>query len=79
MVSSDLRSWGSVAALPRRLTEPEMFKALLNAVVILPVLLGILAARTRRRQQGLVQTVASALAFSVFYLLLMYYLRHRWV
>jgi len=56
-----------------------MFKALLNAVVIVPVVLGILAARTRRRQEGLVLVVASMLAFSGFYLLLMYFLRYRWV
>jgi hypothetical protein len=56
-----------------------MFKALLNAVVIVPVLLGILAARTRHRQRGLFQMVVFTLASAVFYMLLMYYLRYKWL
>ena len=55
-----------------------MFKALLNAVVIVPVLMGILAARTRHRQRGLLQLVAFTLASAVFYMLLMYYLHFKW-
>jgi hypothetical protein len=56
-----------------------MFKALLNAVVIVPVLLGILAARTRGRQLGLVAGVCFTLASAGFYMLFLYYLRYRWV
>jgi hypothetical protein len=54
-----------------------MFKGLLNLSVIMPVLLGVLAARSRRG--GLARLVAFLLGYAVFHMLLLYYLRFRWV
>ena len=56
-----------------------MFKALLISVVIVPVLLGMAAGTNRRQRQGLPQLVLLVLAYNVFYVLLLYYLRRRWV
>jgi hypothetical protein len=56
-----------------------MFKVLIITVVIVPVLLGMLAARRRRLRQGLVMFLALVLTFDLFYLLMLYYLRIRWV
>lgn len=56
-----------------------MFKLLIITVVIVPVLLGMYAARRRRLRQGLVLFVALVLTFDLFYLLMLYYLRFRWV
>lgn len=56
-----------------------MFKILIITVVIVPVLLGMYAARRRRLRQGLVMFFALVLTFDLFYLLMLYYLRIRWV
>lgn len=56
-----------------------MFKILIITVVIAPVLLAMLAARRRRLRQGLVMFLALVLTFDLFYLLMLYYLRIRWV
>jgi hypothetical protein len=55
-----------------------MFKALLNATVILPILLGMLAARSRG-QRGLALLFAFLLTHAVFNMALLYYIRHRWL
>lgn len=56
-----------------------MFKWLLISVVIVPVLLGMLAATNRRQRRGLAQLLVFVLAYNVLYVLLLYYLRRRWV
>ena len=56
-----------------------MFKSLLISVVIVPVLLGMQAARSRREGRGLLQLFVSLLAYNVLYMLMLYYLRRRWV
>lgn len=56
-----------------------MFKILIITVVIAPVLLAMLAARARRQRQGLVTFFVLVLTFDLFYLLMLYYLRIRWV
>jgi len=55
-----------------------MFKWLLISVVLLPVLIGVLAARNRPRT-GLVVLLAVVLLYDVLYVMMMYYLRVRWV
>jgi len=56
-----------------------MFKSLLISIVIVPVLLGMQAARSRREERGLLQLLASVLAYNVLYMLMLYYLRRRWL
>jgi hypothetical protein len=56
-----------------------MFKAILNSVIIVPVLLGILAAKRGRRRQAIMKLLALVFIYDVFYILLLYYLRFRWV
>ncbi len=56
-----------------------MFKALLTSIVIVPVLLGMLAARGRGWRRGLLQLLALVLVYDVSYVLMLYFLRHRWV
>lgn len=56
-----------------------MFKSLLISVVIVPVLLGMQAARNRREGRGLLQLLACLLAYNVLYMLMLYYLRRRWL
>ena len=56
-----------------------MFKLLLISIVIVPVLLGMQAAASRSRQRGLVLLLAVLLVYDALYLLLLYYLRVRWV
>ena len=56
-----------------------MFKVLIITVVIVIVLLAMLAARRRRLRQGVVMCLALVLTFDLFYLLMLYYLRIRWV
>lgn len=55
-----------------------MFKLLLISIVIVPVLLGVQAARNNGRR-GLVVLFALVLSYNVLYLLMLYYLRIRWV
>lgn len=54
-----------------------MFKLLLISIVIVPVLLGMQAARGRRGRHGLL--FALVLTYDVLYWLMLYYLRVRWV
>jgi hypothetical protein len=56
-----------------------MFKLFLISIVLVPVLLGLYAARGRSRRDGLVVLLAGVMAYDVFYLLMLYYVRIRWV
>ena len=56
-----------------------MFKTLLISVVMVPVLMGMQAAKSRRQGRGLLQLLAGFLAYNVLYMLMLYYLRRRWV
>lgn len=56
-----------------------MFKHFLTTLVIVPVLGGMLAGRSRRTQAALVSLIAFVLLYDVFYLLVLYYLRRRWI
>ena len=56
-----------------------MFKLLLISIVIVPVLLGMQAARRRRGRHALGLLLALVLTYDVLYWLMLYYLRVRWV
>ncbi len=56
-----------------------MFKLLLISIVIVPVLLGMQAARGRRGRQRMGLLLGFVLTYDVFYWLMLYYLRIRWV
>jgi hypothetical protein len=66
-----------VASHERETTR--VFRALLISVVIVPVLLGIVAARRRREQEGVAWLVALVLAYDLFFMVLLYYVHRRWV
>jgi hypothetical protein len=55
-----------------------MFKWVLVSLVIVPVLLGVQAATSRRGPRGLM-LLALVLAYDAAYLLVLYFLRYRWV
>ncbi len=56
-----------------------MFKGLLASITLVPVLLGMLVAGSRRWRQGLLLLLGSVLAYDFCYLILLYFLRYRWV
>jgi hypothetical protein len=56
-----------------------VFEWLLMSVVAVPVLLGLVAATGRRSRGALLWMIALVLLYDLFYLCLLYYLRHRWV
>ncbi len=56
-----------------------MFARLLVTVVLIPVVLGIIAAGSRRVRNRFLYLLALVAVFDVLYLFLMYYLRYRWV
>jgi hypothetical protein len=56
-----------------------MFKTLLMSVVFMPVLLGMLAATFGGRRRGLLQLLTLVLVYDVLYVLMLYFLRYRWV
>lgn len=56
-----------------------MFKLLLISIVLVPVLLGATAGLRRSARGGFVQVVGLTLAYNIFYVLMLYYLRVRWV
>ena len=56
-----------------------MFKLLLASVVFVPVLLGMWAARFRSERRGLFVLFGLVLTYGTLYVLVLYYLRHRWV
>jgi hypothetical protein len=59
--------------------EENMFSKLLVSIVFVPVVLGMLAGRSRQRRGIALRLLALVGAFDVFYLFLLYYLRYRWV
>jgi hypothetical protein len=56
-----------------------MFKNLLVSIVLVPVLLGMYAGKSRRQQAGLTKLVALFFVYVLLYLIMLYYLRYRWV
>ena len=56
-----------------------MFKYLLISVSIVPVVLGVGAATFSRRSSGLALLLGLVLAFNLLYLVMLYYLRYRWL
>jgi hypothetical protein len=57
----------------------RMFARLLVTIVLIPVVLGIIAAGSRRVRNRFLYLLALVAVFDVLYLFLMYYLRYRWV
>jgi hypothetical protein len=56
-----------------------MFKFLLISIVLVPVLLGINAATTRRGPRGLRPLLAGLAVYNVLWLSMLYFLKLRWV
>jgi hypothetical protein len=56
-----------------------MFKLLLISIVVMPVWLGMHAATRRSRRRGLLVLLTLLLTYEVLYLVMLYYLRIRWV
>ncbi len=56
-----------------------MFKLLLISIVMVPVLLGMQAAKSRSERRGLFLLLALMLTYGVLYVLMLFYLRVRWV
>lgn len=56
-----------------------MFKNLLVSIVLVPVLFGMYSASTRRVGAGLIRLLVLFFVYDVLYLLMLYYLRIRWV
>jgi len=56
-----------------------MFNWFFRSVMIVPVILGILAARQRRLQMSVTYLLAMVVVYDFLFILLLYYLRRRWV
>jgi len=56
-----------------------VFKHLLISIVIAPTLLGLAAAASRRRKARLPMFFGLLLTYNALYLVMLYYLRYRWV
>ena len=56
-----------------------MFKLFLLSIVVVPVLLGMQAARIRPRSRALAVLAALVLAYDALYVLVLHYLRLRWI
>ena len=56
-----------------------MFKLLLISIVIVPVLLAVHAGTSRSARRGLLRMLALVLTYNVLYMVMLYYLRFRWV
>jgi hypothetical protein len=56
-----------------------VFKHLIISIVIAPTLLALVAAASRRRKAGLPMFFGLLLTYNVLYLVMLYYLRYRWV
>ncbi len=56
-----------------------LLKLLLMSLVFAPVMLGIWMASSRRGRQGFPLLVGVLFIYSVFYLLLLYFVRYRWL
>jgi hypothetical protein len=56
-----------------------MFKLLLISIVVAPALIGMAAASNRRTRRGLLPLIGAVLVYDVCYVLMLCYLRMRWV
>jgi hypothetical protein len=56
-----------------------MFSLSLISIVIVPVVLGMQAGKNPSRRRGQVLLLALVLTYDVLYVLMLYYLRIRWV
>jgi len=56
-----------------------MFKLLLISIVAVPVVLGWRAGACSSRRRGLLLLLTLVLTYEVLYLVMLYYLRVRWV
>ncbi len=56
-----------------------MFAKLLLSIVLVPVVLGMVAARSRRRRSYVVRLLALVGVYDLLYMALLYWLRYRWV
>ena len=56
-----------------------MFNLLLISVVVVPVGIGMQAAARLGLRRGLVVLLGLVLAYDLFFLLMLYYLRIRWI
>ena len=56
-----------------------MFKQLLFSITIVPVILGMQAARGGRTRTAMYRLLVWLLAFDVLYWIMLYWVRYRWV
>ncbi len=56
-----------------------MFKLMLISIVAVPALLAIVAAKAPNASRGLVILLALTVTYNVVYMVMLYYLRVRWV
>jgi hypothetical protein len=69
-----------VAGWPARPDPGDgVFKWLLISIVIVPTLLGVHAATSRRGPRGLPVLLGGLLLYDVLWLFMLYYLNYRWV
>jgi hypothetical protein len=59
--------------------ERNMFSNLLLSFVIVPVILGVLAGRSRSRGGPFLLLLGTFSAYAVLYMFLLHYLKYRWV
>ena len=57
----------------------SVFKYLLISIVIVPILLGVMAAKVRGGTRGLRFLMTGWVVFSILWLGMLYYLNRRWV
>jgi hypothetical protein len=79
MLTSPGRDGSWCVAPPPHLQEEHVFKAFLNSIVIVPVLLGVFTAANVRGKQAAWLLVGLVLAYNLAYLVVLYYLKIRWV
>ena len=56
-----------------------VFKLLLISIVVAPVVIAVQAAKGRNARRGLLLALGLVLAYDVLYVVMLYYLRIRWV
>jgi hypothetical protein len=56
-----------------------MFKLLLISIVVVPVLFGLQTAKSRSERRGLFLLFGLVLTYGLLYVLMLFYLRVRWV